>query len=294
MDNQLESNKGDDGEIFMPLPEIITACVISQRHGMELVKQSIDNLYENVDYIFVQSEDNLDREFGDYFAKHEVQYFNHPWIETPIQSQHGPIGPFALYKNTLVNRTKPGWVLSLDHDEIPTKEMAEGLKDIVKQSKWGTNHDSVVFHSAGIKDGIVTNPGIGKMLLHVKLRDPWFGRCHNHFRPGLYRKEIVSDLVYIHYKTEEDLLYTTTRNVILGGGSDNKENLSGLWTPLHEWMTKNNFTAYKDVHRYMERGNVDSWFKDWMQKAYELEWSDANEYKNFKRLYIKLHPEEAW
>lgn len=254
-----------------------------------MVIESINNLYGHVDNIYLQTEDDIS-EYKEQLDKYNVKVFYEKWIEDLDLSLRTKIGPFARYKNTIVNKAPPGWCLSLDHDEIPTKEMARGLKQIVRDSKWGTKYDSVVFKCKGT-DG---NVGAGKMLLHVKIRDPWFGVSHNHFKPGLYRKEILSDFVYEHRKTEDDMLWNAIRNFYIGGGGDGGREWiekSGLWKPLHEWCKKQNIKKWQDLQTYMLCGNVDNWLKQWMEKMYNINWHD-DEPSAFLKMYKKLHGDE--
>ena len=259
-------------------PTTIGTCIGTYRKWFKNTLDSIKILQNNVDEIHIISDD---------FTKDEIEQ-----VESfGTKYHHVPFESTPKYRNICAQFLKTGWVLHLDADELPTEELCKNLRNIVKQSYIGTKYQVVRFMSSLVLDEKEYEPCPDKLILHVNADEPYTGLHHAVFKEGMFKNGVTAAYTYKHFKTTEDVLFNSARDVFCGGGGDDTQNKSGLWNPLKEWTTRQNMHSWQDMKKYMLTGNADIWFKEWMDMAYEIKWHN-HEYKTFALIYYTLHPEE--
>ena len=175
--------------------------------------------------------------------------------------------------------------------------MAAALPEIIERSEKGNAYNLVAFDSINQtinEKGEVTaeSRGTGKALLHLNIRDPYYGNPHIWLKPNYYPwTEQKSFLAYRHVKQEGIDVQRAIRNVFLGGGGDNFKTKNPMWPELRQITDRLGITTYKQFLEYLKAGNIDPELKAWIEKAHEFPWHDA-ELKAFQEYYYKIHPEE--
>jgi len=267
------------------LKDGIALCIMGYHDAMNMIKESIETCGDYVKEIHVQG-DNFTpediKELEEWGATVHVE----PWVDE-----------FSDYKNKAISFAKTKWVLILDHDEIPTPEMAAALPEIIERSEKGNAYNLVAFDSINQtinEKGEVTaeSRGTGKALLHLNIREPYYGNPHIWLKPNYYPwTEQKSFLAYRHVKQEGIDVQRAIRNVFLGGGGDNFKTKNPMWPELRQITDRIGITTYKQFLEYLKAGNIDPELKAWIEKAHEFPWHDA-ELKAFQEYYYKIHPEE--
>lgn len=261
-------------------PSTIGVCICTYQKWFDITIESIKNIQGNVDEIHIISDDFDDAQINE-IIKLGATYHYVVFEDSPPK-----------YRNTAAKFCNTGWILHLDSDELPTKEMCENLRNVVKQSYIGTKYQVVRFMSQIVFEGKEYEPCADKLILHTNIDDVYVGLHHPNFKDESFKQGVTVPYTYKHFKTTEDLLFNATRDVYICGGGTNAENLSGLWKPLREWTTNNNINKWIEMKNYLINGNIDFWLKNWIEKAYNIFWHNY-EYKSFALLYYnKLHPEE--
>ena len=263
----------------------IAVCIMGYSKALPMIIESVQVVKPYVDEIHVQG-DNWTAEDVELLQKLGCQIYFEPWKDH-----------FSDYKNKCISHAKAKWVLVLDHDEVPTLEMASKLSEIVQKSDFGRVYNIVEFESINQtidEQGKVVseNRGSGKPLLHVNVKDPYYGNPHIWLKPNYFPWVSVKvPLAYRHVKEEGIDVVRAIRNVFLGGGGDNIREKNPLWVELRVLTDKLNIHTFKDFLSYLRKGNVDSRLKEWFEKAHVYPWHD-NELKAYREFYYKIHPEE--
>jgi CDP-glucose 4,6-dehydratase len=272
-------------KFFSHLKDGVALCIMGYHDAMDMILESIETCGDYVKEIHVQGDDFTDEDIKtliDWLAIVHVE----PWKDE-----------FSDYKNKAISYAKTKWVLILDHDEIPTPELAQHLADLVEKSEKGNAYNLVAFDSINqtvdVTDKVTSESrGTGKALLHLNIRDPYYGNPHIWLKPNYYpwiEKKVT--YAYRHVKQEGVDIQRAIRNVFLGGGGDNFKTKNPMWPELRQITDRLNITTYKQFLEYLKAGNVDPELIVWIEKASIYPWHDS-ELKAFKEYYYKLHPEE--
>lgn len=278
----------------------VALCIMGYKgedeRPLEMVGESIRTIGKYVDEIHVQL-DNLEEEDIRKFKELEKEIGKD--IDIHIVSWKDN---FSDYKNKAVSHATTEWILVVDHDEIPTLEMAKKLKDIILKSDRGNNFDQVSFDVIDIitdkdengKDKIVyekRNSG-GKPILHWNVPSPYTGHLHIWLRDGYYPwKGVRSKTAYKHVKTRDEILERSARNVVLGGGGDTLEEKNPLWRDLTNLRTLLGLDSWSKTNEYLKKGNIDERMIKIFEEMGKLKWKD-DELKDLKKYYLKRHPME--
>ena len=268
-------------------------CIMGHKDVIGNLIKSIEIMGPYVDEIHIQGNDfdgNCIEQFTDIGKKigKDVNIHIVPWKED-----------FADYKNKTIGHSQTEWVAIFDDDEIPTKELAEKVKEIVLKSDRGNNFDLVVLDSVDIivdKDGNeVHRSGLNraKANLHWNVPNPYTGRVHIGLKQGYYpwKSIYAKGIEYEHWKTEEKILKCSTRNVVLGGGGDAVGEKNEVWTELWKVLKKLNINSWKEYYEYIQKGKIDNRLFEVMIKLDKKEWKDR-ELGDVLKFYLYLHPEE--
>ena len=267
------------------LKDGVSLCIMGYHDGLEMIKESIEACGDYVKEIHVQG-DNFSEEDLKELKEWGAQVHIHEWKDQ-----------FSEYKNLAISYAGTKWVLILDHDEIPTPELAQHLQELIEQSEKGNKYNMVQFicinqtiNEAG--EVIAQNEGTGKALLHLNIKNPYYGNPHIWLKPNYYPwVERKVPYKYRHVKEEGIDTLRTIRNVFLGGGGDNSCTNNPIWTELRLITDRLGIKTYIEFQQYLKKPNTDPQLKSWFQKAEELQWKD-DEIKTLGRYYYKIHPEE--
>ena len=256
----------------------ITACIATppDEKSLKYVFQSIDVLKNYVDEIHVQSEPFLSKDLINSILNTGARFYESDWNEN-----------FATYKNKSISHVTTPWVLTFDHDEVPTEAMAAQLDILVQGSNKGRNYQMVRFReSLCVDEQHVLAPEPRKLLMHINSKNPYDGKLTVGIKPNMFARANDNHSIYLHFKTSTEILTNSIRNVVLG---NDKNNLSSL---LKDWMVSKNISTYNEFMKYLNNGNIDIWLKNWMNKASEMESKD-NTYKCFSLYYKQKHQGEV-
>jgi hypothetical protein len=268
-----------------PKPGSVALCIMGYRKAIQMILESMSVMAPYVDEIHVQ---------GDDFEKDDIACLEsrgasvhiEPWIED-----------FSDYKNKCVSHANTEFVLILDHDEIPTEEIARNLRGIIEKSDRGRSFNLVQFDVIDVETvggkAVSENrsPG-GKPLLHWNVPEPYYGNPHILLKPNYYPWKMVHvPYAYRHVKDREGILPNSVRNVFLGGGGDNVREKNPLWVELRSLTRELNIDTWREFHAYMKKGRIDRRVLDVMRRMAKMPWKD-DELKDPLKYYRLLHPEE--
>lgn len=122
----------------------------------------------------------------------------------------------AQYQSGL-DQIDKGWMLWLDDDEVPSKEMLSALRPIITESCGATKFDTVAFRCCDVWDGEVGQPGD----YYREILTAWNPNLH--FEIDLHQAMVGkmrgarAALVYYHYKNSGSGLRGSCRNFFIAG-----------------------------------------------------------------------------
>lgn len=251
----------------------VAVAIMGYSAGLSFILETLRNCINVVDELVI---------IGDDFTENDTRLMEMYGAKVYTVSWNAD---FSMYKNTLISYVQSDWVCVLDHDEIPTEEMAQGLRALVNNA--GNDYNIVGFMSINevLKlDGTneIGIPGVGKELLHINIPNPYHGDVHIWLNQAAHAwKGVRSDLAYRHVKTEVEIIERAVRNVWMGGGGDTLKEQNPLWKPLRTISARLNITTYREFLTYIQCENIDSELEDWIEQAYNAPWHDG-ELKQFK------------
>lgn len=275
----------------------VALCIMGYSKVLPLILDSVTSItlvnesqgwYDRaVDEIHVQGDD-FTKEDIEVLEKKGCQVHIEPWREN-----------FSEYKNKAISHAQTHWVLICDHDEIPTKELAENLREIIRKSEGGEKYNIVQFDCIDVtvddegKEILSIPQGPSKQLLHVNVKNPYYGNPHIWLKKDyfVWRPAKVS-YSYKHVKKKGDELIRAVRNVFLGGGGDSWREKNELWVELREITDELQIWSWKEFHKYLKKGDIDPRLKNLFERLYMKPWHD-DELRSFKDYYYKLHSEEV-
>jgi CDP-glucose 4,6-dehydratase len=267
------------------LKDGVSLCIMGHSSVLPNILESIEVCGDYVKEIHVIGDDFTENDIKtlkDYLAEVHIE----PWKDD-----------FSDYKNKAIGYAHTKWVLILDDDEIPTLELAERLQELVEKSEKGSRYNLVQFVSLNQTinhDGevIAQNEGTGKALLHLNIKEPYYGNPHIWLKPNYYPwAEYKAPFKYRHVKRDDKEVYAGIRDIFIGGGGDNFKEKNPLWPELRQIADKHGIKNLAEFMAYLDAGNVDPELKAWMDKAYEFPWHDT-EMRAMKTYYYQKHPEE--
>lgn len=274
-------------------------CIMgfAKNNGMDMITESIRTMAKVVNEIHVQGDDFGEkemqkfRELGKEIGK-DICVWNEPWKDD-----------FGDYKNKAISHATTEWVMITDHDEIPTQEIVDSLKDIILKSDRGSNFDMISFDVIDIRTtkDVITGKEVvirenrsdsGKPLLHWNIPNPYHGTLHIWLKPGYYpwRQAHVS-AAYKHVKNTDSELERSVRNVFLGGGGDAVKHQNLLWVELQQVSKELGIRSWEQFNSYLKKSKIDDRIYEILVRLGEMPWKDA-ELQDPLKYYWKLHPEE--
>jgi len=265
----------------------VALCIMGYSDVMLDIISTVKRYGKYFDEIHVQSDSFLEYDLG-ILKGLGAQTHVEPWKED-----------FSDYKNKVIAHANTHWVLVCDHDEIPTPELVEHLREIIENSERGEKYNIVRFNCIDVtvdkKGNVIREQPMGprKELLHVNVKEPYYGNPHVWLKPDYYPwRSVTVPYAYKHFKEEGIEVIRAVRNVFLGGGGDNWRERNELWVELRAITDELKIFSWKDFHAYLKKGNIDSRLKDLFERMYKKPWHD-DELRAFKEYYYKLHPEEV-
>jgi hypothetical protein len=285
---------------MLPKENSLAVCIMGYSKAVPLILQTIENvsLYldaERGDEIWVQ---------GDDFSEEDIKllqgggpkgrWANTPYVNVKIIPWEDE---FSRYKNEAVASANTEWVVILDHDEIPTPEMAQTFKAIIWKSERGKLYNMVSFDVIDVEtvkgEPVSENPNkSGKPLMHWNVPEPYYGNPHIWLRPNYYPWKLTHyDVAYRHVKDIDSILPNSVRNVFLGGGGDSVKEANPAWVELRKLTTELRIDTWKDFNAYLKKGKIDPKVLAVLKKLAEMPWKDS-ELKDPLRYYYRMHEEE--
>ncbi len=218
---------------------------------------------------------------------------------------------FANQYNEYLKHLKGGWVLLCDDDEVPSEEMLQSLKELVKMSEGGKKFSLVEFRSNDISyvegdwENRVDN---GPCEYYRQIFFKWYPGMHYtvHLHQALQgmRGPVVRHKAhYYHIKSTKDELRNACRNYFISGEWPSTPVSEGIKTP--EWKEMNSILAehypevklFSQVNGLLVSNKICQEFKDWAKRyAHHNEGVDgesSGELRCFSRYLDLLFPENA-
>jgi len=277
------TNIGDDES-----HDTLALCIMGVSTELPMIIESIVNMKDVVDEIHIQTED---------FTKNDIDKLLN--IDNKVNVHYETWkDDFSDYKNKAYGHATTEWVIILDADEIPTKDLANNIKEIIIKSNKGMNYDMVSFASLDTitENNVVIHENLnpnGKALLHWNIPSIYTGELHIWIKNGYYPfKTIHSDFTYKHVKDHNVILERSARNVVIGGGGDTLKEKNNLWIELSELRKELGYDLWKNFNNYLKKGNIDDRIIKNFQKQSTKEWKD-DELSHLKKYYLVLHPNES-
>lgn len=275
-----------------PKPDSVALCIMGYSKGLPMIIETIKTVGPHVDEIHVQ---------GDDFTKDNIDLMELMAFKASRKSVQIQVEPwkdeFSDYKNKVIEPANTEWVLILDHDEMPTPDMASSLREIIAASKRCRIFNIVSFDVVDVetvegKPVSETRSTGGKPLLHWNVPEPYYGNPHIWLKPNYYGWRMFhAPVAYRHVKDREGVLPNSVRNVFLGGGGDNSREQNPAWLDLRRLTDELRLSTWKDFHAYLKKGKIDPKVLEVLKKMATILWKD-NELKDPLRYYYLLHPEE--
>jgi len=277
--------------------EPITFCCVSKPH-LDKLKELVPLVLPYVDrVVIVIGED--DQETKDFLSSlgEKVECHYYPWEDN-----------FAKQWNNYLNHISYGWILILDDDESPSKEMLESLDQFVEQSHYGERFCFVEFRCHNISEGqLADHPAeYWRQLLFrynpmMKYMGGTVTGCHQYVAGHQNNRGVRSDLIYYHSKTFKEEHQHSFRNWWTYGvwPHGSREGLMGPeWQELRNTIKRCHPEAehFPEFDRIMIEGSLHDEVKTLMVKQYN-EFRDHPDYNELrgavKYFFDILHPEEA-
>lgn len=275
-----------------PKPDSVALCIMGYNKGLPMIIETIETVGPHVDEIHVQ---------GDDFTEEDVDKMGMAAFKSSRKSVQIQVEPwrdeYSEYKNKAIEPANTEWVCILDHDEMPTPEMATSLREIIKKSKRCREFNIVSFDVIDVetvegKPISETRSTGGKPLLHWNVPEPYYGNPHIWLKPNYYGWRMVHvPQAYRHVKDREGILPNSVRNVFLGGGGDNAREQNPAWLELRAITEELRLSIWRDFNAYLKKGKIDAKLLDILKKLAEMPWKDS-ELRDPLRYYYLLHPDE--
>lgn len=265
--------------------EKIAMCVMGHYPNspqFSYILETINNAIDYVDEIVIQAEAFSKTEtsalekYG-----HKVKFFIELWKDD-----------FSEYKNKLIARTNANWVCTVDHDEIPSRELCESLMQLARDSDNGNKYNIVGFNATNttlnaVGTVIDQHHGIGKELFHLNIHNCFHGDVHIWLRtdiPNHMWKGIRTQSTYEHRKTELEVIQRSCRNVFLGGGGDTVKEKNPTWIKLRKITEELGIKTWNEFDNYIKNGTVIPKLEELFEEMYNFTWHD-DELKMLKTYY---------
>lgn len=264
-----------------PVPNSVAMCIMTERKNLDMVKQTVKEFAYAFFETIVQGNDLTK---ADVKALEELgaTVYVEPWNDD-----------FGDYKNKCIGHAKSEWVLILDYDEIPSKDLIDKVPEFIDMSVGATRYNIVKFKSRDViiiddAEEETVNEELGKGLLHLNVSNPYYASPHIWLKPDFIWKPTESSAIYTHKKTKMKILKQSTLNFFLGGAGDNLREKNPLWVELQEVTDELGLKTWKEFDDYLKKGNVDHRILEIFDKAYEKPWH-CDELQAPKLYYEKLH-----
>ncbi len=270
-----------------PKQDSVALCIMGFSKGLPLIYETI-HIVEPLgvfDEIHVQGDDFTEEDIK-LLESYGAQVHTEPWVDD-----------FSGYKNKAIAPANTEWVLILDHDEIPTLDLAENLKGIIERSNHGKKYNMVQFDAIDVwtMDGDPISEHrttSGKGVLHWNVPDAYYGNPHIWLKPNFYPWKMVhADHAYRHVKEQDTVLPNSVRNVFLGGGGDNTREDNPNWVELRKVTKELEVDTWAKFHEYLKAGQANHKLLMVLKELADMTWKD-DELKDPLRYYFLLHPEE--
>jgi len=290
-----------------PRSDSLALCIMGYSNVLPMILESISIMASHVDEIHVTGDDwtsddmeKMKTAVKDAFPRGkkkskivlpDIEIHTEPWFDD-----------FSDYKNKAIAPANTEWVLVLDHDEIPTEDMAKNISDVISHSKAGKTYDMVTFDviDQAIVDGEVVSENKssqGKGLLHWNVESPYYGNPHIWLKPNYHPwKTARAPLAYRHVKEKGTELPRSVRNVFLGGGGDNTREGNPLWVKLRVITRTLGIDTWARFHEYLKAGDIDDDIMDILSKLAEMPWKDSelgDPLRYYQNLQKKLNKREG-
>lgn len=276
-----------------PKPDSLAVCIMGYSDVVDMISRSIKIMAEkcqNVTEFHITGDDFTDKDkkqmIGATLGEAPIYFHNVPWTDD-----------FSDYKNKAIHPANTEWVLILDHDEIPTEDMASVIPELIEHSGRGRKYNIVQFN---VIDQITENGEVirenksdsGKALLHWNVDDAYYGNPHIWMKPRHYPWSAAkAPTSYYHVKEEGSILPRSVRNIFLGGGGDNSKEDNPLWVKLRKKTKELGIDTWESFHNYLKEGNISEEIYLILEEMFNADWKD-DELKHPLRYYKRLHPEE--
>jgi len=268
-----------------PAKDSLAVVIMGYHAGMDLIMQSIEVTQTVCTELHI---------IGDDFTEEDIEIiegYGGVVHEEPWEDE------FSDYKNKALSYARTEWVLILDHDEIPTEEMAKVLPELIEKSNHGALYNIMAFDviDQDTKDGEVVDERVstgGKPLLHWNVRDPYYGNPHIWLKQGYYAwNHVKAPYAYRHVKEVGTELPRSVRNVYLGGGGDNTREKNPLWLDLRVVCTDLLIKSWAEFNETLKKGDIPIELLEVLRELDEMEWKD-DELKDPLKYYYQMHPDE--
>lgn len=275
-----------------PKTNSVALCIMGYSKVLPMILESIKIMAPYVDEIHVLGDDFTTKD-GKKIIKTEMRS-NTQGRSIPVEIHKEPwVDEFSDYKNKCIAPANTEWVLILDHDEIPTMDLAKNLNDVIEKSNRGRKYNKVLFDvidvaTKGKKVMSERRSEAGKALLHWNIENPYYGNPHIWLKPNYYPwRDAKAPLAYRHVKKVGTELPRSVRNVFLGGGGDNTREGNPLWIELQKLARELGIGTWARFNEYLKAGDADPRLLEILVELSEMPWKD-NELGDPLRYYQKL------
>ena len=278
----------------LPKRDSVALCIMGYRKVLSMILKSIRVMADYVEEVHVQGDDFTNKDIDRIINVVGKATSNHIKVFVHLEEWKDQ---FSDYKNKALQYANTEWILILDHDEVPTPEMAAAIPKLVHDSERGAKYNLVSFDVidqkiTGGKVALTQLSKEGKPLLHWNIPSPYYGNPHIWLKPNYYNwKPEKNNTAYLHIKDVESELPRSVRNVFLGGGGDNSREGNPVWPELRKVCDGLGLMTWDRFDSYLKAGKISPDLLAVLGKLAIQKWKD-NELQDPLKYYKQLHPEE--
>lgn len=277
----------------------IVFCQGTYEERMDQTKKCIEHIQPGryVDRAVIIVDQTVTEESKNWLKEHGCDVYLERWEDSMVKM-----------RNQYLSKLEYGdWCVVSDPDELYAYKTCQELRSIIKDAH-SKGHGLLLLAShdnTRMIDGSTSTSvsGFHKNLLFKYVPNVCYegaGESKNvheilNLPEGTTVLTLPDEHYYTHYKTEEDLLDRSFRNVFMGGGGLNASTTNPHFQPLRDIANKLGLDTWPKMRDYLRAGNIDEELLKWIVSVKDVQGIDyLNETQQCYNYYKAKHPEELF
>ena len=275
----------------------IVFCQGTYEERMDQTKKCVEQIQPGkyVDRAVIIVDETVTEESKKWLEEHGCEVYAEQWEDSMVKM-----------RNQYLSRLKYGdWCVVSDPDELYSHKICQELRLVIENSNsegYGllllASHDNTKMFDGSVSTAV---SGFHKNLIFKYLPDVYYdgaGESKNvheilNLPEGTKVFTLHDKYFYTHYKTEEELLDRSFRNVFMGGGGLNASTTNPHFHPLRDIGNKLGLDTWPKMRDYLRAGEIDKGLLEWIESVKDVKGTDyLNETQQCYNYYKAIHPEE--